>query len=432
LVVGEVIAVGIFLTPAGMAKSLVSPWLILLVWLVMGFMALCGALCYGELAARYPQAGGGYVYLREAYGPAVAFMYGWMSLLVMDPGITAALAIGIASYAGYSLSLTAVAGKALAIALILGMSGLNILGVRLGGGLVRWLTILKLGFLAFVLIWSFGSQRGDWSHFTPFFQQPSQSLPLFAALASGVVGAFFSFGGWWDMSKVAGEVRDPGRTLPRALAFGVIIVTLIYVLTSAAFIYLVSPAAVTSGETFAAQAGETLFGRSGGQLFSMIVIVSVLGSLAALVMSAPRVYFAMAQDGLFFPGAAVLHPRFGTPARAISLQALLASFLVLLGNFNQIVSYFFFVVVIFLALSVAAIFVLQKKHTTEIEYRTPAYPFTPIVFLVMVAVVLVLLAAGNPLQSLLGVCIVALGAPVYYLFIRKKSYSKSARGSELT
>jgi APA family basic amino acid/polyamine antiporter len=164
----------------------------------------------------------------------------------------------------------------------------------------------------------------------------------------------------------------------------------------------------------------------------MIVIVSVLGSLAALVMSAPRVYFAMAQDGLFFPGAAVLHPRFGTPARAISLQALLASFLVLLGNFNQIVSYFFFVVVIFLALSVAAIFVLQKKHTTEIEYRTPAYPFTPIVFLVMVAVVLVLLAAGNPLQSLLGVCIVALGAPVYYLFIRKKSYSKSARGSELT
>jgi APA family basic amino acid/polyamine antiporter len=428
LVVGEVIAVGIFLTPAGMAKSLASPFLVLIVWLAMGLMALCGALCYGELAARYPEAGGGYVYLREAYGPALAFMYGWMALLVMDPGLTAALAVGIASYASYSLALSPASGKALAIGVIMITAALNIRGVRLGGALVRWLTVLKLGFLAFVLVWGLGSQRGNSSHFLPFIGQRSQSLPLFAALASGVVGAFFSFGGWWDMSKLAGEVREPRYTLPRAMAFGVLIVTLVYILTSGVFIYLVSPDNVTSGETFAAQAGETLFGSFGGQVFSAIVIVSVLGSLAAVVMSAPRVYFAMAQDGLFFPGAATIHPRFGTPARAIALQALLASVLVLLGNFNQIVSYFFFVVVIFLALSVGAIFVLRKKQLAKLDYTTPAYPLTPIIFLVMVTVVLVLLAAGNPLQSFLGVCIVALGAPVYYLFIRKKFYSESARG----
>ncbi|HKE56655.1 MAG TPA: amino acid permease [Pyrinomonadaceae bacterium] len=430
LVVGEVIAVGIFLTPAGMAKSLGSPALVLLVWLVMGAMALFGALCYGELAARYPEAGGGYVYLREAYGPVLAFMYGWMALLVMDPGLTAALAVGLASYAGYSLSLSPVGTKVLGIGVILMLAALNIRGVKLGGGVVRWLTVIKLGFLAFVLLWGFGSQRGNWTHFSPFLGHPSQSLP-FAQLAAGLIGAFFSFGGWWDMSKLAGEVREPNYTLPRAMAFGVMIVTLVYILTSAVFIYLVAPDQVTSGETFAAQAGEVLFGRSGGQVFSLIVIVSVLGSMAAVVISAPRVYYAMAQDGLFFPGAAALHPRWGTPARAIALQAVLASVLVVFSNFQNIVAYFFFVVVVFLALSVAAIFVLRRKGSAT-TYLTPGYPLTPIVFLVMVTLVLILLAAGDPRHSFLGVAMVALGAPVYYLFVRPKSLANQASRSETT
>jgi len=428
LVVGEVIAVGIFLTPAGMAKSLGSPALVLLVWLVMGAMALFGALCYGELSARYPEAGGGYVYLREAYGPVLAFMYGWMALLVMDPGLTAALAVGLASYAGYSLSLSPVGTKILGISVILMLAALNIRGVKLGGGVVRWLTIIKLGFLAFVLFWGFGSQRGHWTHFSPFLGHPSQSLP-FAQLAAGLIGAFFSFGGWWDMSKLAGEVREPNYTLPRAMAFGVMIVTLVYILASAVFIYLVAPDQVTSGETFAAQAGEVLFGRSGGQVFSLIVIVSVLGSMAAVVISAPRVYYAMAQDGLFFPGAAALHPRWGTPARAIALQAVLASVLVVFSNFQNIVAYFFFVVVAFLALSVAAIFVLRRKGSAT-TYLTPGYPLTPIVFLVMVTLVLIFLAAGDPRHSFLGFAMVALGAPVYYLFVRPKSPANQASRSE--
>jgi APA family basic amino acid/polyamine antiporter len=423
LIVGEVIAVGIFLTPAGMAKSLGSPVWLLIVWLIMGGMALCGALCYGELAARFPEAGGGYVYLREAYGRPVAFLYGWMALLVMDPGITAALAVGMAGYVGYIFNLSAVALKAVAIAAIVFVALVNIRGVRLGGGLIRWLTILKLGLLGLVIVWGFGSQAGQWSNFTPLVAQRPGSEALLGALAGGLVGAFFSFGGWWDLSKLGGEVRDPERTLPRALIYGVTILTVVYILTSAAFIYLVPLEQVTSAETFAAQAGEILFGRLGGQVLSSIVIVAVLGSLAAVVMSAPRVYFAMARDGLFIPAAASIHPRFQTPARAIAIQAALASLLVLVGTFNTIISYFVFVVVIFIALTVAALFVLRRRAPDAVRYRTPGYPVTPIVFLLLIALLLFLLGGHNPKQALLGVGVVALGLPVYYLLFRRRRMS---------
>jgi len=419
LVVGEVVAVGIFLTPAGMAKSLGSPFWLLVVWLSMGLMALCGALCYGELAARFPEAGGGYVYLREAYGPAVAFLYGWMAFLVMDPGITAALAVGMAGYAAYSLALSPWALKGFAIAAIMLVAALNIRGVKFGGWLVRWLTIVKLGLLLFILLWSFALRLGDWEHFTPFIAQRDGSTPLLGALAGGLVAAFFSFGGWWDVSKLAGEVRNPARTLPKALAYGVLTVTLVYVLTSAVFIYLVPLESVASSEAFAAQAGEVLFGRVGGQVFSGVVIIAVFGALAGIIMSAPRVYFAMARDEVFLPAAASVHPRYGTPARAITLQALLASMLVIIGNFEQIISYFIFVVVIFLALTVASIFVLRRARPVAGGYVTPGYPVTPFIFLLLIVPLLLLLGVNQPAHSFLGVAVVALGLPFYYLVFRR-------------
>lgn len=419
LVVGEVIAVGIFLTPAEIAKSLGSPFWLLTVWLVMGLMALSGALCYGELAARYPEAGGGYVYLREAYGPGPAFLYGWKCFFVMDPGITAALAVGLASYAAYITDLSALAQKAVAIAAIAALAMANIIGLRLGAGLMRGLTMLKLGLLAFIIIWGFALDLGDWGNFEPFYAQRAGSAPLPAALAGGVVAAFFSFGGWWDVSKLAGEVRNPAQVLPRALVLGVAIVTLVYIATSAVFFYLVPLERVTSGETFAAQAGEVLFGPAGGRLFAAIVVVSVSSSLAGLIMAAPRVYYAMARDGLFPGAAAVLHSKFGTPARAIAMQAALACLLVALGTFNQIIAYFIFVTVLFIAFTVAAVFVLRRKEAAGIEYRIPGYPATPLVFLALVTVLLFLLAAHNPVQAFLGVAVVALGWPVYYAVFRK-------------
>ena len=420
LIVGEVIAVGIFLTPAGMAKDLASPCWLLVVWLTMGAMALCGALCYGELSARYPEAGGGYVYLREAYGPAVAFMYGWMAFLVMDPGLTALLAVGLATYAGYILKLSALGVKVVAIATIVVVALINIRGLKLGAGFVRTITFLKLGLLAFVFLWGVGFQLGNWSNFTPFVTRSSNATPLLGALAGGMMAAFFSFAGWWDLGKLAGEVKNPGRALPRALAYGVTIVTIVYVLTSFVFVYLVPLNQVTSGETFAAQAGEVLFGRAGGLIFSLVVVISVLGSITVVVMSAPRVYFAMARDGLFIPSVASLHPRYNTPARAIALQALLASVLVVAGNFREIMTYFMFVVVLFVALSVAALFKFRRDASSGIRFLTPGYPLTPILFLLMMALTLFLLAADKPMPAFRGVAVVALGFPVYLFLFRSK------------
>jgi APA family basic amino acid/polyamine antiporter len=421
LVVGECVGVGIFLTPAGMAKSLGSPALVVFVWLLMGLMALCGALCYGELAARFPEAGGGYVYLREAYGEWLAFLYGWMALVVMDPGITAALATGLGEYAGYLFGLTPFGVKATAIASILLLAAANARGVRVGAWLARWLTVSKLAVLLFIFAWGFIFQLGEWSNFAPFVARREGSAPLFGALAGGLVAAFFSFAGWWDVSKLAGEVREPARTLPRALALGVLGVTCVYILTSAAFIYLVPMQSVTSGETFAAQAGAALFGDFGGRVFSSVVVVTVAGSLAALVMAAPRVYYAMARDGVFLNPVARLSTRTGAPTRAIAIQAALASLLVLFGNFDEIVAFFIFVVVFFIALTVAALFRLRRLPGEPPGFQTPFYPVTPLVFLSLVALLLVLLAGNNPTQAVLGSAVVAAGLPVYHFFFRNKT-----------
>lgn len=415
LVIGEVIAIGIFLTPATMARSVGSPLWLLMVWLLMGGMALSGALCYGALAARFPEAGGGYVYLREAFGPLVAFLYGWKCLLVMDPGITAALAMGLAGYVGYALGWSGPMLKLVAIGAILVMAAISIGGLRLGSRLMQWLTALKLGALALIALLALLLGAGSWSHFLPFVAQRAGSDPLPGALAPALVGAFFAFGGWWEIAKLAGEARDPTRTVPRALALGVAVITLVYIVTSAVFLYLVPLERVTSGETFAAQAGEALFGPAGGRVFALIVIVAVAGSLLALLMALPRVYYAMARDGVFFKTVADVHPQFGTPARAIAVQATLASLLVLLGTFQQILSYFIFVTVAFLALTVVGLLILRQREGAA-AYHTPGYPLTPALFLILVVVLLFLLAGHDPLQALLGVAIVALGIP-FYIFV---------------
>ncbi|HZT59101.1 MAG TPA: amino acid permease [Pyrinomonadaceae bacterium] len=418
LVVGEVVGVGIFLTPAQMTKALGSPFWVLAVWLVAGLMALCGALCFGELAARRPEAGGGYVYLRDAYGEPLAFLYGWMGLLVIDPGLTATLAVGAASYVGYALGLSHPVMTALAVSLIVVIAAVNVRGVRLGGWLVRWLTVLKLAVLLFIVAWGFGLRLGDWAHFTPFVAQREGSMPLGGALAVAFVSAFFSFGGWWDLSKLGGEVRDPARTLPRAYTYGLAVVAAVYVLTSAAFVYLVPAERVTSGEAFAAQAGEALFGRTGAFVFTFVVVVAVTGSLASFTMAAPRVYFAMARDRVFLRSVARLHPRFDTPARAIIIQAALAALLVLLGNFSDIIAYFFFAAVLFIAVAVAGLFVLRRNNPAA-SFMTPLYPTTPILFLLLSALLLFLLASQSPKQAFLGVGVVALGLPFYYLVFRR-------------
>jgi APA family basic amino acid/polyamine antiporter len=419
-VAGQVIAVGIFLTPASMARTLASPAWLFGAWLLMGGMALAGALSYGELAARYPEAGGGYVYLRETYGRRLAFLYGWKCLLVMDPGITAALASGLAAYVAYLVPLGPIGLKLVAVGAIAAAAAINIRGSVLSGRVLEALTILKLGALAAIVLLAFGLGRGEWSHFVPFVTRHAGAPPVAAALAGGLISAFFAFGGWWEASKLAGEVIDPARTMPRALAWGVSIVTAAYIATSAAFLYLVPLERVTSGEAFAAQAGEALFGPVGGAIFAAIVVVSVAGSLFAVVMLLPRVYYAMGRDGVFPAAIGEISPRFGTPARAIATEAILASALVIAGSFEQIVAYFVFITVTFIALTVAAVYVQRRRQSVAPPYLTPGYPVTPAIFLSLVVLLLVLIGMNNPRQALAGAAVVALGLPVYELMERRR------------
>ena len=421
-VAGESIAVGIFLTPAGMAKSLGSPLWMLLVWVAVGALTLSGALCYGELAARFPRDGGVYVYLQETFGRRIAFLYGWMCLLVLDPGLTAVLAIGLASYAAYVFPIPTVVSKLIAIAVIWTLCVLNILSIRVSAGVLRWTTWLKLAVLALLVVWAAAFRLGSWSNFIPFVAQRAGSPPLGPALGSAMVAAFFSFGGWWDVTKIAGEVRDPGRTLPRAMTLGVLVVTAVYILVSAAFLYLVPLAKVSSDETVVAQAGTVLFGIAGGIVFAAVVILCVLSSLAALIISAPRVYYAMARDGLFLHAVARIHPRFGTPANAILIQGLMASVLVAIGSFQQIIAYFVFVAVVFLGLAAAGLFVLRSRGPgVKPLFLTPVFPAPLLAFLTLIALLLVLLAAHRPWEALLGAAVVLAGLPVYGVFQSKIS-----------
>jgi APA family basic amino acid/polyamine antiporter len=415
-VAGETIAVGIFLTPAGMAKSLGSPFWLLVVWLVVALLTICGALTYGELAARFPRDGGVYVFLAETFGRGTAFLYGWMCLLVLDPGLTAALAVGLAGYFAYIVPVPPAAAKFVAVAVIWLLCGMNILSIRLSAGVLRWSTWLKLGLLAMLVLWGFSLHSGSWSNFAPFVTQRPGSLPLLPALGAAMVGAFFSFGGWWDVSKISGEIRDPGRTLPRAMLLGTLVVTAVYVAVSAVFLYLVPLSRVTSDETFVAQAGSVLFGPLGGKLFAAIVVICVFSSLAALIISAPRVYYAMAKDGLFLQRVAKISPRFGTPVTAILMQAVISSVLVAVSSFQQIISYFIFIAVVFLGMAGGGLFLARRNSPGECAFKTPLFPLPTVIFLILISMLLFLLAGHSPREAAFGILVVLAGIPAYFFF----------------
>jgi APA family basic amino acid/polyamine antiporter len=275
---------------------------------------------------------------------------------------------------------------------------------------VRLLTITKLVLLGVIIVCGLLSPRGDWTNFVPIVSQRPGSAPLAAGLAGGILAAFFSFGGFWDVAKLGGEIREPARNLPRALAYGVGAATVIYMLTSLAFLRLVPIEAAASGSAFAARAGETLFGASGGRVFAAIVVIAIASSLAAVLMAAPRVYVAMARDGVFPASVGRRHPRLGTPLRAIVLQAVLACVAVGLASFEAILATFMFITVAFVALTVAGLYRLPRP--AEGAFRVPGYPLTPFLFLALLGTLLALLLAGRPREALLGTAIVACGYPV--------------------
>jgi basic amino acid/polyamine antiporter, APA family len=414
VVTGEAIALGIFLTPAAMAKSLGSPLLLGLVWLGVAFMAMCGALSYSELAIRFPESGGEYVYLRAGYGEQVAFLYGWTSSIVMYPGVAAALAVGAAPYVAQLLPPGTPWITAVPALLLCTFGAINLIGTRFSAAVMSFVNGFKLLILFSLIFWAIVSGHAHTANLVPLTVRRAGSDPLFPAIAGGVMSAFFSFGGWWEASKIAGEIRNPTRTLPLAFLAGVTLVTTIYLLISATFLAVVPLDQVTSNTAFVAQFGGVLFGAAGARVLSGCVLVCVCGGIAAITMAAPRVCYAMAKTGAFWAGFGKLHPRFGTPANAVLLQTVLALAVLFLGAFDRVLSYIIFPVVLFLALAASALFRLKAP------VRGWWFPFAPIIFIALSLILAFLILMHNPLPALIGVCIVLCGLPLRKLFLAKQ------------
>jgi APA family basic amino acid/polyamine antiporter len=427
LVISNTIAVGIFLTPAELIGALASPALTLTLWLVCGAMVLAGAFTFGELASRYPQAGGLYVYLREAWGARVAFLYGWQSLLIMDPGLTAALAVGASQYIVVLWPAGGGFERWIAVGTIWIVAAINMAGLTFGARVFGFLTALKLCTLAGVVVLALATGAGSWSHFVSAGVSSASAPPIGEALALGLISVFFSFGGFWETSRIAAETRDPRRTLPRALVLGVLSVTAIYVMTTVAFIYLVPPASATSASEFARRAGEAMLGPTGPSALASVVVLSIVASAMAMVMVAPRLYEAMSRDGLFPASVAARHALTGAPVRATAVLAILATVFVLLGTFDQIVAFFMCTTLCFVALAAAAVFVVRRRGSAAAAFLAPGYPVTPALFVLLVATVVAMVAINRPVQALAGFALVLLGVPVSRFLVLPRITPEAAR-----
>ncbi len=439
-----VIGTGVFLKTAPMAQLVGSPKMVILAWLAAGILSLAGALTYAELGAMLPEAGGDYVFLREAYGHLPAFLFGWSTLFLIASGGLAAVATALASFLGSLFPLDAVWAthdfhilgqivhwrlgiqQLVAVSVILLFSAINARGVALGAR-VQWAaTVAKLGGIAIIVVGALLlSRTGSWQHLKE---------PVTARIASGGVSAFgaamlaalWAYQGWANVAMVAGEIDKPERNIPRALIYGMLLVVLVYLITNIAYFYALPFSEVlTSNSTayrdalpVAAKAAYTFFAY-GPQLVSLAFIVSVAGALNGIILMNARVPFAMARDHLFFSPLGRLSPTTRVPAIAIWVQAIWASVLTLSGTFDQITTSVIFALWIFFALTGSSLFVLRRKlPAAPRRYRTPGYPVVPILF-VGVAVWLVINSIkAYPVESAAGLLLIALGLPFYMYFQR--------------
>ncbi len=421
VVTGEAISLGIFLTPAGMARSLGSPALLGAVWCGMAFITLAGALCFTELAVRFPQAGGEYVYLRHGFGRRVAFLYGWMAAVVMYPGVAAALCVGLVPYVQSLVALPGWLAAALPALILLVLGAINYAGTGLSSGFMTALNWLKVPVLAGLVGWALVSGHATLANLDPLTLRRAGSDPIAEAIAGAAISAFFCFGGWWEAGKIAGEVRNPRRALPIAFSAGVLIVTAVYMLVSLAFVAVVPMERIQNNTAFVAQFGEALFGAEGGRVLSACVLLCVAGGLMVLSMAVPRVTFALAREeagGAAESGSlgffARLHPRFGSPSNAVLLQTGVALAVLALGAFDRILAFIIFSAVVFLALTVATLFRAAEP------VRRWWFPLAPIVFLAGSGVLAAMLLMHSLWPSLLGAGVVLIGLPVRWLLVRGK------------
>jgi basic amino acid/polyamine antiporter, APA family len=423
-VVGGIIGGGIFRTPAAVAERAGSADVTLAVWVVGGAVALAGALCFGELGARRPRAGGGYVYLREAWGPLPAFLYGWALLLVIATGAIAAVAVMFADYTLALFGLPARLTLPLAIGAIVLLSGINYLGVRSGALTQNVFTVLKLVALA-ALIGAGLVVAGPAEAGTPPVAGVTRAgAGAIAGFGAALVPVLFTYGGWQQTNFIAEEIIDAERTLPRALVLGVVLVVLVYLAANLAYLRVLGVGALAASAAPAAEVMERVLGPRGARLIAAGIAVSTFGFLNLVILVTPRVLQAMAADGLFFPRLAELHPVHRTPAAAIGLQAVWAILLTLTGSFAQLVDYVAFGDWIFFGLTVAGLFVYRRRERGRAAgpaggFRVPGYPWVPALFVLAAAYVVVSAVAANPRNAAMGALLIGLGVPVYWYWERR-------------
>jgi APA family basic amino acid/polyamine antiporter len=415
VVVGGIIGAGIFLNPAIVAQRVHTTAFILAVWIIGGAIALTGALTFAELGARRPQAGGGYIYLTETFGPLPAFLYGWTFLFIINSGGIAAVAVTFARYTADLFQLSASYIKPLAAGLLVVLSGVNYFGVRSGSITQNIFTVLKL--LALAILIGAGILFAGGTAPAPNDIPAIEGFGIVRALGYALIPVLFAYGGWQYSNNIASEIVAPERTLPKALAIGTAIVVAVYLLANVAYIRVLGAAGLANSLAPAADTMRRVMGPIGGALMAAGIMVSTIGFVNSSVLSAPRMLQAMASDGLFFRFAARLHPRYHTPTGGIILQAVLAIILLLSGTYGQLLDYVVFADWIFFGLIVCTVFVYRRRDAgREVPYRTPGYPLLPALFVVFAVFVVVSVIWSNPRNAILGVVLMGIGVPAFFFW----------------
>ena len=417
--IGSCIGSGIFLTPSQIAGHLPSSLLILLVWSLGGIITLTGALTFAELGSMFPQAGGVYVYLREAYGDLFGFLYAWAYLLVIASGANAALSIACASYLSFIIPMSSAGIKMTAVLSLVVLTVINILRVKAAEAFANIFTGLKLLGIGGVIFIGIFFSRQSVTLFSGGSKSPEGNLTTAFGLA--LIGVLWSYGGWQHATFVAGEARDARRSVPRAMILGAVIVAVVYILTNLAYLHLLPVEEIIASDSLAADAISRVI-PFGGTLIALMIAISTFGTAGIYTLTAPRLYFAMAKDGLFFKRLALIHPKFRTPVNAILLQSGWAILLLLFwGTFENVITYVVFTDWIFFGLTAAAIFVFRKKKKDMARpYKTLGYPVVPLLFITITFFFVLNALIKRPMHALAGLTLLILALPVYYYFKKQQ------------
>ena len=411
---GGIIGSGIFMVPAAVAMFTGSASLFFMVWIAGGIVSLFGALSVAELGAAMPRAGGQYVYLSEAYGPVWGYLYGWSAVAVINTASIAAVGVAFSEYLRFFFPITDVSIKGIAVATIVLLTIINILDVKSGARFQNLFTISKLGAIFVIIILGLVMEGGSNQNLSPFFSDQSFT-ELVGPLGLAMVSVLWTFDGWIFITYVAGEVKNPGRNIPLSLIFCMLIVVTIYLLLNYVLIYTLGFTGMNGSDLVVSDAASVFLGNKGAAIVTLIILISLIGANNGFVLTSARINYAMAKDKLFFYQASQIHPRFKSPSNALIIQCVWACLLTFTGTFNQLITYIIFASWIFYGMSAGAVIILRnKKPDMERPYKTPVYPWIPIIFILFAIFLTINTIIEAPRDAAIGAGIILAGLPMYY------------------